>query len=68
MGYAISTILIITKMSPRRLSFVEGTLMQIWKAPYMFVFIQNQYPENFAILIPGILKLFAREFCKFLKK
>ena len=68
MGYAISTILIIIKMSPRRLSFIKGTLMQIWKAPYMFVFIQNQYPENFAILILRILKLFAREFCKFLKK
>ena len=64
MGYAISTILIITKMSPRRLSFVEGTLMQIWKVPYMLVFIQNQYPENFAILILRILKLFAREFFK----
>ena len=68
MGYAISTILIIIKMSPRSLSFIKGTLMQIWKAPYMFVFIQNQYPENFAILILRILKLFAREFCKFLKK
>ena len=36
--------------------------MQIWKSPYMFVFIQKQYPENFAFLILRILKLFAREF------
>ena len=34
----------------------------------MFVFIQKQYPENFAFLIPRILELFAREVCKFLKK
>ena len=24
----------------------KGTLMQIWKSPYMFVFIQKQYTEN----------------------
>ena len=34
----------------------------------MFVFIQKQYPENFAFLILRILELFAREVCKFLKK
>ena len=42
--------------------------MQIWKLPYMFVFIQKQYRETFAFLFPKILKLFAREVCKFLKK
>ena len=47
---------------------LKGTLMQIGKSPYMFVFIQKQYPENFAFLIQRILELFAREVCKFLKK
>ena len=42
--------------------------MQIWKSVYMFVFIQKQYLENLTFLILRILKLFAREFCKFLKK
>ena len=41
--------------------------MQIWKSPYMFVFILKQYPENFTVLILRILELFNREFCKFLK-
>ena len=34
----------------------------------MPMFIQKQYPENFAFLILRILELFAREVCKFLKK
>ena len=34
----------------------------------MFVFIQKQYPENFAFLILIILELFTRKACKFLKK
>ena len=34
----------------------------------MFVFMQKQYPENFAFLIVRILELFAREVGKFLKK
>ena len=42
--------------------------MQIWKSPYMIVFVEKQYPENFALLILRILELFAREVCKFLKK
>ena len=42
--------------------------MQIWKSPYMFVFIQKQPPENSAFLILRILGLFAREVCKILKK
>ena len=31
---------------------------QIWKSPYVFVFIQERYPESFASLILGILELF----------
>ena len=47
----------------------KGTLMQIWKSPYMFVLIQKRYSENFAFLILRILELlFACEVCKFLKK
>ena len=46
----------------------KGTVMQIWKFPYMFVFIWKQYLENFAFLILRTIKLFARENCKFLKK
>ena len=34
----------------------------------MFVFIQKQYPESFALLFPRTPKLFAGEICKFLKK
>ena len=34
----------------------------------MFVFIKNQYPENFAFLILIIMQLFANEVCAFLKK
>ena len=44
---------------------LKGTLMQIWKSRYMFVFISKQYPE---FLILRILELFVREICKFLKK
>ena len=29
------------------ISFIKGTLMQIWKSPYMFVLIQKQNSENF---------------------
>ena len=42
--------------------------MQIGKSPYMFVFIQKQYSENFAFLILGILELFVSIVCKPLKK
>ena len=34
----------------------------------MFVFIQKQYPENFAFLILRILEVFAREVGKLIKK
>ena len=54
--------------TPMRGSLFKGTLIQIWKSPYMFVFIWKQCPENFAFLILRILELFAREVCKFLKK
>ena len=47
---------------------IQGTLMQIWKSPYMFVVIQKQYPAKFTFLILNILELFAREVCKFPKK
>ena len=46
----------------------KGTLMQIWKSPYIFVSTQKQYPENFAFFTLRIYELFPREVCKFLKK
>ena len=42
--------------------------MQIWKSPYMFMFIQKQNPESFAFLILRILELFYPEVWKGLKK
>ena len=45
-------------------SQLKGTLMQIWKSPHMFVFIQKCYPENFAFLILGILELYSRKVCE----
>ena len=42
--------------------------MQIWKFPYMFVFMLKQYLENFTLLLLRIPVLFAREVCKFLEK
>ena len=42
--------------------------MQIRESQYMFVFIEKQYPEDFAFLILKILELFTREVCEFLKK
>ena len=50
------------------ISILKGTLMQIWKFHYMFVFLQKQYPENFAFLILRINELFTRKVCFFLKK
>ena len=43
---------------------LKGTLMQIWKSPHMFVFIQKYYPENFPFLMLGILELYARKACE----
>ena len=58
-----SYILLVLKDVP-----LKGTLMQIWKSFYMFVFIFKQDPENFAFLILKTLELSARKVCKFLKK
>ena len=44
---------------------IKGTLMQIWKYPYIFVFKQKQYPENFTFLPLRILELFTRKVCIF---
>ena len=49
-------------------SNLKGTIMQIWKFVYMFVFIKKEYLENFAFLFLRNLKLFAHEVCNFLKK
>ena len=46
--------------------FVKGTLMQIWKSPYMFVFKQNKYPENFTFSILGIIELYSCKVCEML--
>ena len=46
---------------------VKGTLVQIWKSPYIFVFIKKQYRENFAFLLLRILELFAVKFINLLK-
>ena len=51
-----------------QLILLKCTLMQIWKSPYMFVFIQKEYPENFTFLILRIINLFAREVYKSVKK
>ena len=42
--------------------------MQVWKSPYMFVFISKEYLENFVSLILRIPVLFACEVYKFPKK
>ena len=47
---------------------LKGALMQTSKCPYMFVFIEKKYLENFDFLTLRILELYAREVCKFLKK
>ena len=74
-GKRVSTIIdylkhqftILSKWFYNNFMVLKGTLMQIWKPPYMFVFIWKQYPEKFAFLLLRILGLFAREVCKFLK-
>ena len=43
--------------------------MQIWKSPYMFVFIKTIWKsENFGFLTLRIPEFFAREVCKFFRK
>ena len=44
---------------------IKGTLMQISRSSYVFVFIWKQYPENLAFLTLRILQLITREFRKF---
>ena len=46
------------------MELLKGTLMQIWKSPYMFLFIWKYYPENFAFLISSILELYNRKVCE----
>ena len=46
---------------------IKGTLLQIWKSPYTFEFMQKLYPENFAFLLRSILELFTRKVCILLK-
>ena len=38
--------------------------MQIRKFPYMFVFIQKYYPEDFVCLLLGLLELYTRKVCE----
>ena len=52
----------------KRWYIIKGTLVQIWKSPYMFVFTWKWYPEDLAFLILRVLELFARKICIFLKK
>ena len=42
---------------------LKGTLMQIWKSPYMFVFMKK-YPENFTFLILKAFELFTCKVCE----
>ena len=43
---------------------LKGTLLQIWKSPYIFVFTSKQYPKSFLFLVRRIIELFARKVCK----
>ena len=47
---------------------VKGTLLQVWKSPYMFVFKQKEQPEDFAFLIIRVLEFFTRKVSIFLKR
>ena len=51
-------------MQARKTLLFKGTLMQIWKSTYMFVFIWKYSPENFAFLILGNLELYTRKVCE----
>ena len=46
---------------------IKGTLMQIWKSPYMFGSTEKSYPKNFLFSILINLELFTRAVCVFLK-
>ena len=58
----------ILKLGKLRHKSLKGTLMQIWKTAYCFMFRLKQYPENFAFLILETLELFACKVWKFAKK
>ena len=45
-----------------------GVLIEIRKSLYVFMFIDEQYPESFAFFILRILELFIRGVYIFLKK
>ena len=38
--------------------------MQIWKSPYIFLFIWKQQPENFGFLTLGIVELYTCKVCE----
>ena len=43
---------------------VQGTLMQIWKSTYMFIFHTKIISENFTFLILIILELYTLKVCE----
>ena len=45
-------------------SKLKGTLLQIWKSSYMFVFMRKWNPEKFALLFLRILELYIRKVCE----
>ena len=48
------------------LSDIKGTLVQIWKSPYMYMFIGAWYSENFPFLILRTIDSFTLKVCIFL--
>ena len=58
------TFLLVFKLIGILQCILKGTLMQTWKYPNMFLFLQKYYPENFSFLILRILKLFTRKVCE----
>ena len=46
----------------------KDTLMQIWKSPNMFMFIEKYSHKNFPFLILRIFELFTQKVSIFLKK
>ena len=54
----------LTKFSIFSSSLFKGTLMQIRKSPFIFVFIQKWYPENFVFLFLRFLELHTRKVCE----
>ena len=56
---AVASIDFLTLKRILRISF-KGTVMQILKSSHWFMFILNQFAENFALFILEILELMAR--------